>query len=180
MEQRDVGGGHIRAPGAIPDGRGPRVTATNPPNGAPSVDPRKRIRVWFGEGVAPASIGDSTIGPSLVTLVVREDPGQPGTGMLVQETQPPISTEFQRVIREGVASYLPDIDNEETNEWIESFDGLLERSGAGLRPEPRGADVARQGRREQAIAQAVEMTGDGAVALLGLDAHRFGERQRRP
>ncbi|OLT32097.1 pyruvate dehydrogenase (acetyl-transferring), homodimeric type [Rhodococcus sp. CUA-806] len=34
-----------------------------------------------------------------------------------------------RVIREGVASYLPDIDNDETNEWIESFDGLLERSG---------------------------------------------------
>ena len=28
-----------------------------------------------------------------------------------------------RVIREGVASYLPDIDNDETNEWIESFDG---------------------------------------------------------
>ncbi|QCB51546.1 pyruvate dehydrogenase (acetyl-transferring), homodimeric type [Rhodococcus sp. PAMC28707] len=34
-----------------------------------------------------------------------------------------------RVIREGVASYLPDIDSDETNEWIESFDGLLERSG---------------------------------------------------
>ena len=34
-----------------------------------------------------------------------------------------------RVIREGVASYLPDIDNDETNEWIESFHGLLERPG---------------------------------------------------
>ncbi|WP_254900768.1 pyruvate dehydrogenase (acetyl-transferring), homodimeric type [Rhodococcus sp. 1168] len=32
-------------------------------------------------------------------------------------------------MREGVASYLPDIDSDETNEWIESFDGLLERSG---------------------------------------------------
>src|ERR1700745_35173 len=28
-----------------------------------------------------------------------------------------------RVIREGVASYLPDIDPEETSEWVESFDG---------------------------------------------------------
>ena len=34
-----------------------------------------------------------------------------------------------RVIREGVASYLPDIDPEETAEWLESFDELLERSG---------------------------------------------------
>ncbi len=30
-----------------------------------------------------------------------------------------------RVIREGVASYLPDIDTEETSEWLESFDALL-------------------------------------------------------
>ncbi|OOK71885.1 pyruvate dehydrogenase E1 component domain protein [Mycobacterium kansasii] len=34
-----------------------------------------------------------------------------------------------RVIREGVASYLPDIDPEETSEWLESFDEMLERSG---------------------------------------------------
>ncbi|QUR68046.1 pyruvate dehydrogenase (acetyl-transferring), homodimeric type [Mycobacterium spongiae] len=34
-----------------------------------------------------------------------------------------------RVIREGVASYLPDIDPEETSEWLESFDALLDRSG---------------------------------------------------
>ncbi|OBH07128.1 MULTISPECIES: pyruvate dehydrogenase (acetyl-transferring), homodimeric type [unclassified Mycobacterium] len=34
-----------------------------------------------------------------------------------------------RVIREGVASYLPDIDPDETSEWLESFDELLERSG---------------------------------------------------
>ncbi|TXG91469.1 pyruvate dehydrogenase (acetyl-transferring), homodimeric type [Rhodococcus rhodnii] len=34
-----------------------------------------------------------------------------------------------RVIREGVASYLPDIDPDETEEWLESFDGLLDRSG---------------------------------------------------
>ncbi len=34
-----------------------------------------------------------------------------------------------RVIREGVASYLPDIDPEETGEWLESFDDILDRSG---------------------------------------------------
>ena len=36
-----------------------------------------------------------------------------------------------RVIREGVASYLPDIDPEETAEWLESFDELLGALGAG-------------------------------------------------
>jgi pyruvate dehydrogenase E1 component len=35
-----------------------------------------------------------------------------------------------RVIREGVASYLPDIDPEETSEWLESFDELVARSGS--------------------------------------------------
>lgn len=34
-----------------------------------------------------------------------------------------------RVIREGVASYLPDIDPEETSEWLESFDAVLKQSG---------------------------------------------------
>ncbi|GAA2070565.1 pyruvate dehydrogenase (acetyl-transferring), homodimeric type [Williamsia deligens] len=36
-----------------------------------------------------------------------------------------------RVIREGVASYLPDIDPQETDEWLASFDGLLENAGPG-------------------------------------------------
>ncbi|MYR05122.1 pyruvate dehydrogenase (acetyl-transferring), homodimeric type [Gordonia sp. SID5947] len=34
-----------------------------------------------------------------------------------------------RVIREGVASYLPDIDPDETGEWLESFDDLLDHAG---------------------------------------------------
>jgi pyruvate dehydrogenase E1 component len=38
-------------------------------------------------------------------------------------------SERVRVIRDGVASYLPDIDPEETSEWLESFDDLLSRSG---------------------------------------------------
>lgn len=36
-----------------------------------------------------------------------------------------------RVIREGVASYLPDIDPEETSEWLDSFDEMLKREGPG-------------------------------------------------
>ena len=34
-----------------------------------------------------------------------------------------------RVIREGVASYLPDIDPDETTEWLESFDGCSTAAG---------------------------------------------------
>ncbi|MFF0818248.1 pyruvate dehydrogenase (acetyl-transferring), homodimeric type [Rhodococcus sp. NPDC003318] len=59
--------------------------------------------------------------------------------MLSEQTQDPVSPLTPspapgsdgrvRVIREGVASYLPDIDPDETGEWIESFDDLLERSG---------------------------------------------------
>lgn len=37
-----------------------------------------------------ANVGDSQIGPSLVTLYVAADPNNPGTGKLVQETQPPL------------------------------------------------------------------------------------------
>ncbi|AZZ81706.1 pyruvate dehydrogenase (acetyl-transferring), homodimeric type [Gordonia alkanivorans] len=36
-----------------------------------------------------------------------------------------------RVIREGVASYLPDIDPDETTEWLDSFDALLDAAGPG-------------------------------------------------
>ncbi|KAF0845682.1 pyruvate dehydrogenase (acetyl-transferring), homodimeric type [Nocardia caishijiensis] len=50
------------------------------------------------------------------------DPAAPGT-------KP--TGERVRVIREGVASYLPDIDPEETSEWLESFDEMLDREGPG-------------------------------------------------
>src|SRR5690349_5849141 len=58
---------------------------------------------------------------ALTTEFVRHDLAKNPTG-----TSEP---DRVRVIREGVASYLPDIDPEETGEWLESFDGLLERSG---------------------------------------------------
>ena len=46
-----------------------------------------------------------------------------------QSSGGPYESDRVRVIREGVASYLPDIDPEETAEWLESFDDLLSRSG---------------------------------------------------
>jgi pyruvate dehydrogenase E1 component len=33
------------------------------------------------------------------------------------------------VIRDGLAAYLPDVDPEETEEWLESFDGMLDAAG---------------------------------------------------
>ncbi|MDT5014554.1 MAG: pyruvate dehydrogenase component, partial [Mycobacterium sp.] len=48
---------------------------------------------------------------------------------LAQNSSTAAEPDRVRVIREGVASYLPDIDPEETSEWLESFDELLERSG---------------------------------------------------
>jgi pyruvate dehydrogenase E1 component len=57
----------------------------------------------------------------LTTEFVRHDLANNSTGA----SEP----DRVRVIREGVASYLPDIDPEETSEWLESFDDLLDRSG---------------------------------------------------
>lgn len=57
------GGQGRESPGVrvIPDARGPRVIATDPPNGSPGVHPRSRVRVWFSEGVDPSSVDGSTI-----------------------------------------------------------------------------------------------------------------------
>ena len=44
-----------------------------------------------------------------------------------------------RVIREGVASYLPDIDPDETGEWLESFDDLRGALGPSAGPLPDAA-----------------------------------------
>ena len=57
----------------------------------------------------------------MTTEFVRQD--------LAQNSSTTAEPDRVRVIREGVASYLPDIDPEETAEWLESFDELLERSG---------------------------------------------------
>ena len=57
----------------------------------------------------------------LTTEFVRQD--------LDQNSSTTAEPDRVRVIRDGVASYLPDIDLEETAEWLESFDELLDRSG---------------------------------------------------
>jgi pyruvate dehydrogenase E1 component len=57
----------------------------------------------------------------MTTQFTRDQPTQSSGG--------PNGSDRVRVIREGVASYLPDIDAEETSEWLESFDDLLARSG---------------------------------------------------
>ena len=57
----------------------------------------------------------------MTTEFVRQD--------LAQNSSNTPEPDRVRVIREGVASYLPDIDPEETSEWLESFDELLERQG---------------------------------------------------
>ena len=57
----------------------------------------------------------------MTTEFVRQD--------VAQNSSSPVESDRVRVIREGVASYLPDIDPEETGEWLESFDALLEGAG---------------------------------------------------
>jgi pyruvate dehydrogenase E1 component len=44
-------------------------------------------------------------------------------------TQSDRTPERVRVIRDGMAAHLPDIDPEETSEWLESFDGALAAGG---------------------------------------------------
>ena len=39
------------------------------------------------------------------------------------------SAQRVRVIRDGLASHLPDIDPEETDEWLQSFDSVLSTGG---------------------------------------------------
>ena len=57
----------------------------------------------------------------MTTQYARPDRSQSSGG--------PRESDRVRVIRDGVASYLPDIDPDETSEWLESFDDLLSRSG---------------------------------------------------
>jgi pyruvate dehydrogenase E1 component len=82
----------------------------------------------------------------LTTELVRHD--------LAQNTTGASEPDRVRVIREGVASYLPDIDPEETAEWLESFDELLERSGPS--------------RARYLMLRLLERAGDQRVAIPAL------------
>ena len=66
-----------------------------------------------------------------------------------------MSTERKRpVISDGLPSQLPDIDPEETTEWVESLDGVIDERGAEARPlrdaAPAGARPGAPGRRTAA------------------------------
>ena len=50
-------------------------------------------------------------------------PGQHGNGSTVEPA------DASDVIRDGLAAHLPDIDPEETAEWLESFDAVLDAAG---------------------------------------------------
>ena len=73
---------------------------------------------------------------------------------LAQTSMSPNESDRVRVIREGVASYLPDIDPEETAEWLESFDDLLARSG--------------QARARYLMLRLLERAGEQRVAIPAL------------
>jgi pyruvate dehydrogenase E1 component len=73
---------------------------------------------------------------------------------LAQNSMSPTESDRVRVIREGVASYLPDIDPEETSEWLESFDELLARSG--------------QSRARYLMLRLLERAGEQRVAIPAL------------
>jgi pyruvate dehydrogenase E1 component len=61
-------------------------------------------------------------------------PCAPHNGTARTDTRPkglPVATERKRpVISDGLPSQLPDIDPEETSEWVESLDGLIDEHGA--------------------------------------------------
>src|ERR1700693_408069 len=73
---------------------------------------------------------------------------------LAENSTSPNESDRVRVIREGVASYLPDIDPEETAEWLESFDDVLERSG--------------QSRARYLMLRLLERAGEQRVAIPAL------------
>jgi len=51
-----------------------------------------------------------------------------GTHRELRET-PVTGQNRVHVIRDGLAAYLPDVDPEETEEWLDSFDGMLDAAG---------------------------------------------------
>ncbi|WP_246361010.1 pyruvate dehydrogenase (acetyl-transferring), homodimeric type [Haloechinothrix aidingensis] len=52
-----------------------------------------------------------------------------GRGVSGQEATPQRAPERVRVIRDGMAAHLPDIDPDETSEWLDSFDAALAHGG---------------------------------------------------
>src|SRR3954468_3734828 len=74
-----------------------------------------------------ASGGKGTDAPPMPTGLVRADETQGAQVASIDETGPLIG---------GLLSQVPDIDPEETGEWVESLDGLIDEKGG-----PRARDV---------------------------------------
>src|SRR3954463_10092978 len=63
--------------------------------------------------------------------------GDPLTGQ-THDGSPGAEPRRVHVIRDGLAAHLPDIDPEETAEWLDSFDAVLDAAGVA-RPRRRRA-----------------------------------------
>src|ERR1700756_906730 len=116
----DVTGSGLRAASPGTTQRGRRCGTIRRTRQGHRTDPGPRTSIGDGE-ISQKQTTRQTRSSELTTEFVRHDLAQNPTGA----SEP----DRVRVIREGVASYLPDIDPEETAEWLESFDELLERSG---------------------------------------------------
>lgn len=92
---------------AVPDARGPRVEASNPPSDAPSVETYKRIRVWFDDRVDPSSVTPGTISLYLadrkVAGRVRRESGRQ---ISFNPSQPMKKGKHYRVVVRGVRDSL--------------------------------------------------------------------------
>src|ERR1700739_1129793 len=116
----DVTGSRLGAASTGTTQRGRRCGTIRRTRQGHRTDPGPRTSIGDGE-ISHKQTDRQTRSSELTTEFVRHDLAQNSTGA----SEP----DRVRVIREGVASYLPDIDPEETAEWLESFDELLDRSG---------------------------------------------------
>src|ERR1700739_1727954 len=116
----DVTGSRLGAASTGTTQRGRRCGTIRRTRQGHRTDPGPRTSIGDGE-ISHKQTDRQTRSSELTTEFARHD--------LAMTPSSATEPDRVRVIREGVASYLPDIDPEETSEWLESFDELLERSG---------------------------------------------------
>ena len=83
-------------------------------------------------------------GSSTSTTAARATQGEPLTGQTARRHRAPDARTRRaprrvHVIRDGLAAHLPDIDPEETAEWLDSFDAVLDARRPAARPLPDAA-----------------------------------------
>ena len=86
------------------------------------------------------------------------------------------------VIREGLAAHLPDTDPDETAEWLESFDAVLDAGGQPARPLPDAADAAARPRaaRRHSVADQHRLRQHHPHGPRAVVPRRRGGRARVP